>query len=383
MEIDTKNIGKISDDIKIIYANNNEPQIVIFKQYYDILCNIKNNIDNNEKLWEKYKKIINPYELLHVSNGKYKKNRIVRYNPISRSYFKMIELIVDYNLLDSVKNKSATFACLAEGPGGFMEAINNYRKSFVNTDLDKIYGITLEPNNYTIPDWSKNINIPKKFNITYGNLYNVNDIKKFSENFNNNNNKAFLVSADGGFDYSVDFNNQEQLSYRIIFCEIITAFSILQINGNFVCKIFDIFNIFTMKIIYLLGCYFEKVYIVKPKTSRVANSEKYIVCKGFKGISPETLNIYFTNISEWKETPAIDIGGIKLNNEFIQNIYEYNKKYLDIQLKYMKDIIYYIENGINDEKYNSIMKDKVEKALEWCKKYNVRINHEYTTLNSF
>ena len=32
-----------------------------------------------------------------------------------------------------------------------------------------------------------------------------------------------FVTADGGFDFSYNFNRQEQLSYRIIFCEIITT----------------------------------------------------------------------------------------------------------------------------------------------------------------
>ena len=33
--------------------------------------------------------------------------------------------------------------CIAEGPGGFMEALNNYRKTF-NITNDNIYGITLK-----------------------------------------------------------------------------------------------------------------------------------------------------------------------------------------------------------------------------------------------
>ena len=33
-------------------------------------------------------------------------------------------------------------------------------------------------------------------------------------------NSMDIITADGGFDFSIDFNKQEQLSNRLIFCEI-------------------------------------------------------------------------------------------------------------------------------------------------------------------
>ena len=38
-------------------------------------------------------------------------------------------------------------------------------------------------------------------------------------------------------------------------------------------------------LLYLLNQLYEEVYIYKPKTSRTANSEKYFIAKGFKGIN--------------------------------------------------------------------------------------------------
>ena len=38
----------------------------------------------------------------------------------------------------------------------------------------------------------------------------------------------------------------------------------------------------TIDIIMLLSIFYKNVYITKPKTSRYANSEKYIVCCDFK-----------------------------------------------------------------------------------------------------
>ena len=53
-------------------------------------------------------------------------------------------------------------------------------------------------------------------------------------------------------------------------------------NGTFILKIFDMFSKSTQDYIYLLSLFYNKVYIFKPQTSRLANSEKYIVCKDFK-----------------------------------------------------------------------------------------------------
>ena len=60
--------------------------------------------------------------------------------------------------------------------------------------------------------------------------------------------KHHLVTADGGFDFSIDFNKQEQLSYRLIFCEIVTALSVQRIGGHFVCKLFDLYTDASIKI---------------------------------------------------------------------------------------------------------------------------------------
>ena len=45
--------------------------------------------------------------------------------------------------------------------------------------------------------------------------------------------------------------------------------------------------------------YFESVYITKPCTSRPANSEKYIVCKFFKGIDTNKLIELYKIVSEY------------------------------------------------------------------------------------
>jgi hypothetical protein len=71
----------------------------------------------------------------------------------------------------------------------------------------------------------------------------------------------------------------------------------LKQGGHFVCKFFDILSEFTGDLVWLLYQLFDQVCITKPLTSRPANSERYIVCKGLKYIHPTQLIDALLNIN--------------------------------------------------------------------------------------
>ena len=90
-----------------------------------------------------------------------------------------------------------------------------------------------------------------------------------------------LVTADGGFDFSTDFNNQELQIAKLVFAQIAFALVMQKQHGNFVLKIFDCFYKCTIDLLALLSSLYKTVYITKPQTSRLGNSEKYVVCKDY------------------------------------------------------------------------------------------------------
>lgn len=59
-------------------------------------------------------------------------------------------------------------------------------------------------------------------------------------------------------------------------------------GGHFLCKTFDLFTPFSIGLVYLLYCCFERVSIFKPVTSRPANSERW-----------EVRNVKAINLLEW------------------------------------------------------------------------------------
>jgi 23S rRNA U2552 (ribose-2'-O)-methylase RlmE/FtsJ len=361
--INLSNINNvIFTDIKLSSINN----IYIFMKYYNKLKTHKNIIDDYEKEWDNFKKYMNPYELIY---SPYDRNiNTSEHKPISRSFFKMWEILNKFDLINSDEN--SVIANIAEGPGGFIEAIFKYKKQ----NNDDIYiSNTLYPSTRNIPSWNKfnkfiNENNIKCIKLLYCDLYDYENIIAYIDNFKDR--KANFITADGGFDYSNDFNKQEENSSRIIYSEIISALAIQAKGGNCVIKIFDTFTIFTLKCIYILNTFYENIYLYKPLTSRVANSEKYIICKNFKGIDEDILKQFLESLKVFpKKNP--DITSINLPNNFIYEFDSYNKQFVNNQIYFIDKTLNIIKNTESDD-LDKIIQEQIKKAKEWCVTYNFK-----------
>ena len=201
--------------------------------------------------------------------------------------------------------------------------------------------------------------------------------------FNNHIRKTYpngvdIITADGGFDFSIDFNNQEKLSHKLIYCEIVTALTIQNKGGSFICKFFDLYTELSLSLIYLLSCFYKEVFINKPLTSRPANSEKYIICKDFIGISKKYLKSLHDLIDDWNTIDMnnwniITIFKDTIPKEFVKEILEYNTKNSLMQ-------IYNIEKTLDYIKQNKKLDDtkdyQTKMAINWCNKYKIKINNK-------
>ena len=140
VKLDINEEDKIYMNINVKRDLNIDYKILNNDNYVN-LQNHKNKIIDS-KDWDKYKKYANEYELIHIPNKKKTSESIALYNPLSRSYFKMVEMIYDFNLLET-EDESFKSAHLAEGPGGFIEATYNISHK-VGFKYYSYYGITLK-----------------------------------------------------------------------------------------------------------------------------------------------------------------------------------------------------------------------------------------------
>jgi 23S rRNA U2552 (ribose-2'-O)-methylase RlmE/FtsJ len=325
----------------------------------------KSKIDEHYKEWRNVKSCIHDYE--YVYHSSYRKKNVSRVCPVSRSYFKFREFFYDFDLnIEDITN-----VCnLAEAPGGFIESLVHLSgKKEINIHANSLLSL-----DKSIPLWNNKIK-GYKINYLYGSqgtgdicdfLNIISMIKKVGKS------TCELITGDGGFDYSSDYSNQEKNSLRLIYSEIFIAINLQRSDGNFICKIFDTFDIETLKLLYLLKLSYERVYLYKPKTSRNSNSEKYIVCLKFKGYNKEISNMMCRSFINLKLN-------IKLNKKFYETILKFIFDYTIKQVKSINNGISLINNGSMNQ-YPS--KKQLDFAISWCKKYDIDVNHRCIHLNN-
>jgi cap1 methyltransferase len=373
-------------DLKLEFSDElQEPRYN--KLLYNYLNNSKTMIDNYVDQWDLIKKFTNPFEFIHTIVPGHK-TCISKINPLSRAFFKMIEICNIFKLCEN-KNTLSSFH-IAEGPGGFIQAISYLR----NNNKDSYYGITLEEDNKQTPGWkktssflekNKNVFIERGIDNT-GNLYNPETFKYMSNKYKNS---FDILTGDGGFDFSSNFNQQENNIIRLLYTEICYAIMLQKNGGHFVLKIFDLFLKSSIDIIYILSLCYKEVYICKPSTSRSANSEKYVVCKNFYLIPSEKEKLLITfyrnlQILEINKNKNIkNILKIDIQESFINDIKEINSILGQNQLENINSTIMLIEQCKKKEKLNSCINQNIPYCIEWCKNNNIPYHDKVVENNVF
>lgn len=250
-------------------------QLALHTARHEELLRLKADIEaiHPDGLWDDAKKITNPYEYVFLSLQKRMHRSIAAIQPLSRSYFKMIE-IWDALGLTNIKRTSHT----AEGPGGFLEAIQHRAPGTVSIAM------TLRSTERSIPGWRKSqafLREHPRVAVTYGadntgNLYNLDNQAAFASAARTHlTHPADLYTADGGFDFSNDYNSQENTVQRLLAAEALAGIYTLRAGGTMVIKMFDTKNRATLELLWLLTVCFNRTGFIKPHTSRPANSERY------------------------------------------------------------------------------------------------------------
>jgi 23S rRNA U2552 (ribose-2'-O)-methylase RlmE/FtsJ len=368
MEQETKKIFEFANHENDHEICNHEKIIdIINLQLHYVLSRYKNLIESHYKnrKWDKFKKISNKYELIFgCVNNKYSTSKYV---PVSRSFFKLWEILFDFDILQKTPI-NATF--IADGPGGFIEAFTKYRDQVNNISTDSIYGITLISDDPSVPKWKLQKKLLDKYNINLltgvdgtGSIYNIENTKNFVETIGVG--QSTLITADGGFDFSHDFNSQENQSFHLILCEIFLALQIQKNKGTFILKMFDICNEETICMLYMLYMLYDKIYIIKPYSSRPANSEKYIVCSGYKGIDKDIVNHILDIIENNTDISTL----FKVPLQFKEQLLYYNFNCVLLQIINIEKTIESINN--KHLNINTVIEYQMHKANEYYSRYNL------------
>ena len=387
-------ISMLSEDIGIFPYNKDmevENKYYISKTLHKYLNKVKEEIEEYYGEWDNYKKYTNIYEFIHTYIPD-TTTSICNLKPLSRSFFKMIEIVKSFNILDKLEANNNKLNInsnhdsiptnsfhlksfhLAEGPGGFIEALSYMRKN----PNDTYYGMTLIDNyNKNIPGWKKSDRFLKNNKHVIiengmdgtGNLMNYENLVYC---FGKYKGQMDIVTADGGFDFSIDFNNQENMSLKLIFAEIAYAVALQKKGGTFILKVFDIFSKGTLDLLYILSGLYDKVFISKPHTSRIANSEKYIICEGFRDFNTQYFIQCFSDMLQ-KIAFHDDFRFLKINYPliFVNKIQEINAILGQKQIENISNTLNLIKSSKSDSSLENCKKAHIKKCIRWCEKYEL------------
>ena len=334
-----------------------------------------NNFDKLEKFmsgtkfWKtNLKIIINPYDMLkpkpkfakmfdvnELYSNLNKKYNLKISNPITRSYFKLVEIIY----FNNIKPKNMNFASIADAPGGFTQAFIDMfgRKSNVFTTSIKSsikYDTVIQKN--------KNINIDM-LKTGDGDITNIDNIR-YIQSLSN---KFSIVTCDGAFDHDKYLKTKEVLHTQLLLAEMICCLLLTEKTGTCIVKLYTRFTDPNVKLIYWFSTYFKNCTIYKPRSSRIATQEVYIIGNEFKGSDSliskaiDTLSLIKSQSGDYNRffTNIIDV---KLPDMFVVSLFKYN-----IYLRQIRKFCYNFANEINQEEID--VKRYIDYQLIKCKKF--------------
>ena len=344
---------------------------------------VKSQIDTfyEEGKWDDYKKITNPYEYVFLSWNRRSSRSVATRTPLSRSYFKMIEMWRHLELdtvlepLVVANDGALLTAHSAEGPGGFIEAcgVAAAKASWV---VGASHAITLRSEAKNVPGWRKaarfldanpHVKIHDGADGTGNILVPENRAAFVASVRSASPSGVHLYTADGGFDFSNDYDAQEDSVFPLLLAEAILGLQTLTKGGVMILKCFDTKEPQTLQLIWLLSRAFRRWCVMKPRTSRAGNAERYITCSGFLGseavadiltvleaatTAPVFLKPAVYTCPSWRET----MGALGVLQEQIEHM----------ELSVIQDTLRLLRDADPDV-IRLFVRANVMRSLAWCK----------------
>jgi 23S rRNA U2552 (ribose-2'-O)-methylase RlmE/FtsJ len=353
----------------------------------------KNEIDlfYKEGKWDDYKKITNPFEYIFLSWNRRTSRSVATRAPLSRSYFKMIELWkrldLSNDLEDLVERDGGLItAHAAEGPGGFIEACA-VSATAEDWTFKSTHAITLRSDAKNIPGWRKassflelhpQIAIHSGADGT-GNIL----IKANQDAFVDTVRTAHpagthLFTADGGFDFSNDYNAQEDLVFPLLLAESLLGLRTLAKGGCLVIKCFDTLEQPTLDLIWILGRAFRTWGLVKPRTSRAGNAERYIVGKGYLGDNEDIVELltHYQALGEYKQ-PILKTPSTHDWRPALTKISAFQMKIEHHEYTVIQETLHLIKHT-EPMAIKMLVRANVLRSIEWCREHREEVALAWT-----
>lgn len=372
---------------RLFMVRRSPTPIVLNRNLREHLRETKDALSSRSSQWMMYKRYTNPYEFIGTV---YHTTPVSALHPISRAFYKMVDVYDGFGLREKLPADIASLN-LAEGPGGFIQALTWLRKN----PRDSYVGMSLRADpvaaaNRTGPSgWfvgsdflAKNPNVSVDYGATgTGDLTDIRNLEHVMQRYGNG---MDVVTGDGGFDFSDDYNRQESNMFQLLASQVLFALAAQKHGGVFVLKVFDLFQYYTVELLYLLTMFYNKVHLCKLSTSRVANSEKYVVCEGFKFKSTRYMYPAFLQLAALigaappAGCPAVPVSSFlrdPVPAAFIAQVEEVNTVLGQQQIENIHSTLSLAHSGTRSKAIiDKLVSRHLALCVQWCKDHGVPHN---------
>jgi hypothetical protein len=349
-------LPKINNRITIAENKNiNEMKPYISKtliNYYDelkkeiiLLCD--SNSDNSETDYDNIIKIVNPYEYIFskVPGSNFSVSKL---KPKSIMFYDLLEIFHTLNLLNLFNFDIMNSLIVGKNYEDSLECLEILRENY---NEDKFFCFY-------------------EYNSTF---YSLIEKTKFN----------FII-------YEID-NCQDLNQYCINLVEIlIIILKFLKENSFVILKIDNIFYKPIIDVVYILCSFFEKINIIKPTTSNIINSDKYIILQNLKlnHYTFDVINNYIISLNNIilnynKNLNIHNIVDSEIPHYFLNKIDDINIIIGQQQLEALNQIINILKNKNKSDKIECMKKNCIEKSINWCEKYKIPYNKFLDKINIF
>ena len=349
---------------------NKNKNIQVKKKMYKEIHKLKNALNktkkkldlinftykNNSIRWESMLDYImshmNPYK-----KEKYKIAYNIKEKYISNAWLKCFEIIQKYKFFNNMKN--IYHFDNASLPGAFILATKYIIKNYYPNKVYEWKASSLYDNKKSHLGDDYNLFKDYPYNWTMSDTNNgditdtkvINDITSALESCNF---KTNFYTSDLGFDVSHDYLNQESIHFAANTGQILTCLKILNTGGICVIKHFTYFEEYTLYYLSIFSKLFREFKLYKPKTSKMLNSEIYLI------------GIDFTHKTILKNQLIKELEHCLNHNIFrLSKYFKYPNYFIFKILPHVKTHI-----GIQIQNLNNVI-DITSKIQRYINKYNI------------
>lgn len=349
---------------------NEDPQQTILQ--------LKESIQQYDKteLWDLAKRITNPYELIHThSNRLNLPKSTCCITPLSRSFFKMVEILTHLDFFARHKQPKLKSLHICEGPGGFIEAFHTLAERYQRT-VQHSYAMTLKSTHVMIPGWRRATQFLQKhpqIELLYGptktgNIYEPCNQDACVEAVGTGG--AHFVTSDGGFDFSDDFQAQEKNMVRLLVSSACILLRSVAVDGDMVLKVFDCNSQVMRDFIAILASCFQSWTLYKPVTSRPCNSEWYFCGKSAYRNRQSAVSILTSVRDMLHEEDQCELTQLLESNPIDEIIRTLQANRCTVQMKALNEVLSFCENHTNINQ-TELWNQQREPTIWWCSTFKM------------